>query len=349
MFAELHYPSSLSPHELDTYLANGWFRMGQTIFTTNFLRFGRNYYSAIWLRIDLQHHTPSKTQQKLFKVNSSFFVEIQHAKITDKHEVLFEKYKSSMSFDTASSLRFLLHHDGVNDVYDTFFINIYDGIKLIATGVFDMGKDTSAGISCFYDPDYKKNSLGKYLMYLKMEYSKKRGVKYFYTGYFAPGYPLFDYKLDLSRPNLEYLDVVTEKWMPFAEFSYNTIPLDIMCEKLKTLQEVLEKQQHKITFFHYPYFDTEMNNELNGAGLLDYPAFLYCFEVDESLNKLLIVYDIRDAQYHLLGCHALYKLVYEINDEDNYRSHLIEPLRVMYSCSTIAEMAVELDSLMVKR
>jgi leucyl-tRNA---protein transferase len=46
MFAQVHSPESLHPVELDRYLDNGWFRMGQTIFTTNFLNFNNELFSA---------------------------------------------------------------------------------------------------------------------------------------------------------------------------------------------------------------------------------------------------------------------------------------------------------------
>ena len=43
MFAQIAYPEELAPEELDKFLANGWFRMRQTIFTTNFLHFNQQF------------------------------------------------------------------------------------------------------------------------------------------------------------------------------------------------------------------------------------------------------------------------------------------------------------------
>ena len=90
-------------------------------------------------------------------------------------------------------------------IYNTHEINLFDGEKLIAVGYFDIGTRSAAGISSFYDPSYKKYSLGKYLIYLKMEYCQKMGFEYFYPGYFVPGYKAFDYKLSkrFGRPNTE--------------------------------------------------------------------------------------------------------------------------------------------------
>ena len=56
MFAQIVYPSELSPEELDNYLSNGWFRMRQAIFTTNFLQFHDIFYSAIWLRVAIAEY-----------------------------------------------------------------------------------------------------------------------------------------------------------------------------------------------------------------------------------------------------------------------------------------------------
>ena len=71
MLVELHNPiDSLNGEELDKYLERGWFRMGQTIFTTNFLKFNGLIYSVIWLRIwdhrdsSLDRDAPETTQSR---------------------------------------------------------------------------------------------------------------------------------------------------------------------------------------------------------------------------------------------------------------------------------------------
>ena len=67
MFAQAHNPEKLTLTELDTYLERGWFRMGQSIFTTNFIRFKSNVYSTIWLRVVLDDFLADSTQSKLTK------------------------------------------------------------------------------------------------------------------------------------------------------------------------------------------------------------------------------------------------------------------------------------------
>lgn len=336
MLAELYYPSSLEPKDLDAHLEDGWFRMGQAIFTTNFLKFKEVLYSAIWLRIDLNTFEPSGTQQKLQKLNSNFTIHIREAYIDDSKEILFRKYQNHVKFDTAPNLQQLLFGHGSNDIYDTLEVCIYDDAKLIACGFFDLGETTSAGISCFYDPDYKKHSLGKYLMFQKMEFSKKRGLDYFYLGYFAPGYPLFDYKLDLSRTSLEYLDLVKDVWLPIKQFSYDSIPLDSMIVKLHMLHDALKKEQVNSVFQYYEFFDADLINSLNGLRLFDFPVFLFCFGINTS--NPIVVYDVRDEKYHLITYHCIYETMFEQKDKTRFNTHLLQLSKVLYSTPSIETM-----------
>ncbi|MEJ0033540.1 MAG: hypothetical protein WDO15_25805 [Bacteroidota bacterium] len=82
MFVDVHCPDRVEPAALDDYLERGWFRMGQTIFTTNWLNFRDTFYSAIWLRVLLDDYTEDHTQKKLLQKNSRFHTEIRPSVIT---------------------------------------------------------------------------------------------------------------------------------------------------------------------------------------------------------------------------------------------------------------------------
>lgn len=348
MFVELHYPESLSPQELDAYLANGWFRMGQSIFTTNFLRFKDTIYSSIWLRVDLFSFQKSRTLQKLEKLNSKFKIEIKHAHPSDEHEQLFAKYRESTAFEPAPSVFHLLSGhspDRTNlRIFDTFEINVYDVDKLIATGYFDLGETSAEGISCFYDPAYKKHSLGKYLMYLKMNFCKENGFRYFYPGYFAPGYKAFDYKLDLARPSLEYLDFVSDEWKHISAFEVENAPIHQMRRKMKNLAQLLLEKGIKNELFYYDFYDADMIQNLNGLGLFDFPMFMFCFEFDEEQNPLpIVVYDVREDLYHLILCQKVYKSIFDEAAEGHYNAYLLQISRILYTGEVAEEMAEVLE------
>ena len=342
MLAELHYPTnSLKGEQLDEYLARGWFRMGQSIFTTNFLKFNGSLFSAIWLRIDLLTFKPSKTQQKLQKLNAKFRVEIKPSTLlTFEHLVLFNKYKNYVPFDAAPSLTHLLYDDKISNVFDSYEVSIYDNKKLIAGGFFDLGNEASTGITCFYDPDYQKYSLGKYLMFLKIDFSKNRGMSYFYPGYFAPNYPMFDYKLDLAKPFLKFLDLSTNQWKPFEEYIYEEVPLVEMTQKLEELSICLTKRNFTHTFLKYEYFDADLSAIMNGANTFDFPVFILCFERDNSVSNPIIIYDVISRQYHLLVCDVIYRLNNEAIKPDCYNENLLQMTQHLFATESVEAMAL---------
>jgi arginine-tRNA-protein transferase len=328
MFAEVHCPRILHPGELDQYLAKGWFRMGQTIFTTNFLNFKSHFYSAIWLRISLPDFVVDKTQQKLYKRNAAFRIEFRQASLTMEKERLFSSYKKNISFEASASLNTLLYGKADYNIYNTNEVNVYDEGKLIAVGFFDIGKYSAAGISSFYDPAYKKFSLGKYLIYLKIEYCKKMGLQFFYPGYFVPGYALFDYKLDIGKSALQYLEFPSLEWKPRETFKIIGTPLHVMHEKLRTLQTILLNSGIESRILKYEFFDANLIPELEGIVLFDFPIFLSCAGLS---NETLMVFDVRDHQYHLIRCKSVWASNTANELEDVYSSHVFKFDHGMFS------------------
>ncbi|MGN6801659.1 MAG: GNAT family N-acetyltransferase, partial [Ginsengibacter sp.] len=101
-------------------------------------------------------------------------------------------------------------------IFNFLVFNIYDEVKLIGAGVFVLGKKSAAGISSFYDPEYKRCSIGRYLIYKKIEFCKQNGFDFFYPGYFVPGIRAFDYKLDIGKESIEFYDMDKDQWKPLS-------------------------------------------------------------------------------------------------------------------------------------
>jgi arginyl-tRNA--protein-N-Asp/Glu arginylyltransferase len=224
MYKELQSLSEIKPGELDDFLAKGWFRMQQTIFTTDKEVFGNALYDTIWLRLRLDDFTEEERFTRLLKKNNGFQIEIKKAAITPDHEALFFFYKKSKLFQRSPSLQWLLQGDTSSNVYNTHMINMYDGSRMIGTGFFDLGNNSAAGICSVYHPDYATYSPGRYMIYEKIFYCKKNKFRYFYPGYFVPGYPLFDYKLTIGKTALEYFDTHNKTWNPVSGLDLSHYP-----------------------------------------------------------------------------------------------------------------------------
>lgn len=339
MFAQVHYPETLASEELDNYLAEGWFRNGQRIFTTNFLNFDNQLYSAIWLRIDLHEYQAEKEFIKLKKQNAHFSIRIQQASITPEKEALFQKYKTSVSFSAAQSLKTLLFGETESDIYSTQEILLYDNERLIAAGYFDLGTTSAAGITSFYDPEYKKSSLGKYLIYLKIDYCKTNQYDFFYPGYFAPNYPAFNYKLDIGKKSLYYLRLETNKWTHIETYKGKENPYQTMMNNLSDMEVVLKENEISCTLFKYTFFEANIIPNLRGLNLFDFPVFLQC-----TLNKhpnvhTFIVFDVIYRCFHLVECKSVWQAEGVEAEKEFYSEHLLKLNKHICSTKTVDEMA----------
>lgn len=337
LFAQVNSPENLAPEELDAYLEAGWFRMGQTIFTTNFLHFKDRFYSAIWLRIVLADFVTSKTELKLARQTSIFRTEIKRAVIDEEKENLFATYRTSVSFEASASLQMLMFGKSDRAIYDTYEVTVYDADKLIAVGFFDLGEMCAEGITCFYDPAYRKYSLGKYLIFQKINFCRRRNLRYFYPGYFVPGYSFFDYKLGIGKEALQYLQLQTGHWLPIAAFASEDVPIRVMRERLDALSLVLKNIAIDNQVWWYEFFDVNLHPDLQGAKLFDFPIFLQCTGISSDAINPVIVYDVRDSHYHILECRSIW-ISNAPGKEGIYAANLLAVDRVLFSAAFADEI-----------
>jgi arginyl-tRNA--protein-N-Asp/Glu arginylyltransferase len=330
-FAQFEVPKSISAQELDNYLHKGWFRMHQSIFTTHFLCFNQQFYNAVWLRVGLKNYVVGKKQKELYKRNSALKVLIGQAEITPAHEHLYKIYRQSISFSVAESLQDLLMANTLKNRYNTYLVSLYDNEMLVATGVFDLGATAAAGISCFYHPEYKKQSLGRYLIFLKMDFCRSLGMHYFYPGYAVPGYDAFDYKLKIGTATLEYLALESNQWVPYSQLTTKELPLEKMTERLKALQKLLSTILIPTSFHYYRFFDANLDSFYAGVGLFDYPVFLYCHPISENVGIRVIAFDVRNNLYHLIPCRSLFSVGSYSQHEEIFAAELLQAGPPMFS------------------
>lgn len=221
MIKDLHFPEHCAGKVLDDYLEQGWYRLGQIIFTTDYIPHGESWCAVFWLRFRLDAIRYTKKHLALLKTNQRFTVEIKPLNITTDTEYLYRIYKNHIDFEVSPSLTNYLYDGSVfgvtRNVYDSKMIEVRDKGELIALGVFDEGEETIAGIINIYHPDYYKYSLGKFLMLTKMNYAIETGKLWYYPGYIAYGYKKFDYKLFAGKEAAEVYDAVAHRWMKYTD------------------------------------------------------------------------------------------------------------------------------------
>lgn len=312
MFAEKHYPEAVPPEDLDKYLAHGWYRMGQTMFTTHFLWFKGFFYSAIWVRLALKGFVFNKRQRKLLRRNETLFTyKFSKATITPEQERLYERYRQSFPGLLANTLQESLLDGGSDNIYDTWQACVYDGNKLVAFSYFDLGSDSAAGIMGIYDHDYQAHSLGFYTMILEVLFCAQQGFTYYYPGYVVPGYARFDYKLRIG--DVDYFDLRAQRWLPFKTMPESDLPLNKIRQKLSDLGLVLTIWGIDSQLLYYPLFEANLFAFWRAA-YVDSPIILHCFPELGSTTYWLVVFDVAADEYLLLRCSRFDEVGFHFND-----------------------------------
>ncbi|WP_235183912.1 arginine-tRNA-protein transferase [Hymenobacter sp. IS2118] len=216
MSASSPAPSFIRGEALDYYLAQGYYRMQQDLFTCQFVPFDGRIYTAHWLRVVLADVQWGPEQRRLLRRNARFAATVQPFRLTAEYEELYTRYRNAITFDAAPSVEAVLLGGEAHNAFNTYTIELRDAGRLIAVGIFDRGDRSLAGILNFYDPTYHRHSLGKYLLLLKADYARRLRLDYYYPGYVVHDYPKFDYKLFLSSSATEVFDCVRGQWQPFS-------------------------------------------------------------------------------------------------------------------------------------
>jgi arginyl-tRNA--protein-N-Asp/Glu arginylyltransferase len=216
--------------QLDLYLSLGYFRMHQKLFTCRYLYFDDTIFPVHWLRFNLTNLDFKTKQHSLLRRNSVFSVEVKPFVLTEEIKALYSVYRSSVDFDAPESVEFWLYNEATYNIFETYAVEVRDQDRLIAVGIFDEGNQSIAGIMNFYDPEYRKYSLGKYLMLQKISYAQRQQKLYYYPGYIVSNYPKFDYKLFPSETNSQVFDDNNCQWLPFSWETVKVLAAEVLDE-----------------------------------------------------------------------------------------------------------------------
>jgi leucyl-tRNA---protein transferase len=210
----------LEAQNLDNLLAQGYYRYGCTMFTTNTVETDGISNKAHWLRYLVPQYSSTPQHQRLLRASKQFTVHIQAFELDSELEDLHQQYRNSLPFEISSSLAQNLYYYSLAHteifVFKSFVVKIYDKDTLVAAGIFDHGTQAIAGIINMYHPAYKKHSLGKLLVLHKMQYCKQHGIAYYYPGYVVENNPRFDYKFFLGKEISQLWDPTTLQWYSAA-------------------------------------------------------------------------------------------------------------------------------------
>lgn len=119
---KFEYPEILRPEELDRYLAMGWFRMRQSVFTCDILLKEYSVHNTVWIRTPLEGYNFSKSLRKLMRRNNRRFSStLTPFFISQEMEELYQRYRAGFKGDLSETLHLSFY--GEDYILDNFNSN----------------------------------------------------------------------------------------------------------------------------------------------------------------------------------------------------------------------------------
>jgi leucyl-tRNA---protein transferase len=185
---------SVSPEELDAYLANGWRHFGTHFFRYNLAFYDDDIRRVIPLRIRLSEFKLSQSQQRVLRRNQDLVVSVDPVSITTEVEALFDRHKSRFERHQPDNIYTFIADDPKSEPCNTVQQSIRLGGRLLAAGFFDIGGCSVSGIYTSFEPAEKRRSLGIFTILKEIEYAIANGMEFYYQGYCYSGESFYDYK-----------------------------------------------------------------------------------------------------------------------------------------------------------
>ncbi len=203
---------------IDELLAAGYYRMQHLMFTCNNTTLGEKGQSipVFWLRTLVKKCRLQNSANTILKKCAQFSVNIQPAFVNDEVENLFALYKEWVPFSVSANCSSYLYQELLPQPFNSMMVQVRYQNQLIATGYFDTGKHSIAGIMNIYHPEYKQYSLAKFLILQKLQFAFSQNKSFYYTGYISPASTRFDYKTFPDPNAVEILLPDKQEWVPYS-------------------------------------------------------------------------------------------------------------------------------------
>ncbi len=189
---EFFLAQDLSDEEFDEVLTQGFRKFGIYFFRPNC----RHCSECLPLRVKAREFTPSKSQKRVLKKNKDITVLFKPLIYREEIFEIFVKH-SHIRFGQDES-----HNNAREEFIQTHFTPTTSSLlsefylegKLIAVGFLDTSQEATSSVYFIYDPDYAKRSLGVFGALKEIEYTKNKGKKYYYLGFFIKENQSMSYK-----------------------------------------------------------------------------------------------------------------------------------------------------------
>ncbi len=200
----------LSPPQLDQLLEEGDQRVGQTVFRTEcpFCQ------ACEPVRVDVAAFSPSRSQRRVLARNADLRLEIGTPSLTRRRVALWNRHRRARGLLTSYSRKDPVGYQEwlVESCAPTIEVRYYEGDRLCAVSILDMGVTSANSAYHYYDPADQRRSMGVYSVLREIEVCASLGIRWYYLGLWASDAAALRYK----STYYPHERLIRGAWTPFA-------------------------------------------------------------------------------------------------------------------------------------
>lgn len=174
----------------------------QVLMDSGFRRSGRVVYRPVCdgcrecvpLRVPVESFRPSRSQRRVLRRNPDLCVEIGPPACSEEKWRLYVDYLRYQHDGTMSEgfegFREYLYGSPTDTIEMTYRL----GEHILAVGIVDSCPDCLSSVYCFFDPAEARRSLGVFSALFEIAECRRRGLPFWYAGFYVRECPRMNYK-----------------------------------------------------------------------------------------------------------------------------------------------------------
>lgn len=152
------------------------------------------------IRVLVDRFRPSRSQRRAVRRNSDVRLRIGTPRLDDERWNLYRRYEAHQHDRRMIDSREEFVGFFCESPIETIEMEYRIGRRLAGIGIVDVSPTALSSVYFYFEPDYARRSLGVYSAVCEIEECRRRGLPFWYVGYYVRGCSKMDYKSNF-RPN----------------------------------------------------------------------------------------------------------------------------------------------------
>lgn len=146
------------------------------------------------IRVPVEEFRPSRSQRRTMRKNTDVVVRVGAPVCDESHWELYERYQARYHDRTMSGSPGDYESFFCGSPIDTLEMSYWLDDRLVGVGLVDVCPASLSSVYFFYDPDESRRSLGVFSALVEIDECRRRGLPYWYIGFYVKGCRKMEYK-----------------------------------------------------------------------------------------------------------------------------------------------------------